>query len=145
NVYIPIVHGSSHSASSLDSKLVSIFPFSESESVTDIANLTITLNTSYPDVWQKLFNGSTNTNVTASVSGNEIKINCTEGVIDKIYLPVIDDVISSDLYVGVITATATLGGGLWVSGEGTDIMAMGSRVANIPSSAAASAIISFRI
>ncbi len=139
NVYIPIVHGSSHSASSLDSKLVSIFPFSESETVDDIANLTITLDTEYPEVWQKLFNGSTNTNVTAYVSGNEIKINSTE--IDKIYLPVIDDVISSDLYTGLITATATLEGGLWVSGEGTDIMAMGSRVANVPSSDSATAIV----
>ena len=139
NVYIPIVHGSSTSASSLDSKLVSIFPFSESETVNDIVNLTITLNTSYPDVWRKLFNGATNTNVTAYVSGNEIKINNTE--IDKVYLPVIDDVISSDLYVVVITATATLGGGLWVAGEGTDIMAMGSRVANIPSSENATAIV----
>lgn len=139
NVYIPIVRGSSTSTSSRDSKLVSIFPFSESETVDEIVNLTITLHTEYPEVWQKLFNGSTNTNVTAYVSGNEIKINSTE--IDKIYLPVIDDVISSDLYVGVITATATLGGGLWVSGEGTDIMAMGSRVANVPSSDSATAIV----
>ena len=142
NVYIPIVNGSSTSASSLDSKLVSIFPFSESETIDDIVSLNITLDTDYPDVWRKLFKGSTNTNVTATVSvDDKIKINSTEGVIDKIYLPVIDDVISSDLYVGVITATATLGGGLWVAGEGTDIMAMGSRVANIPSSATATAIV----
>jgi hypothetical protein len=33
------------------------------------------------------------------------------------------------------------GSGLWVAGEGTDIMAMGSRVANIPSSANATAIV----
>ena len=80
-----------------------------------------------------------NSNITGYVSGNEIKINSTE--IEKIFLPVIDDVISSDLYTGLITAAAILEGGLWVSGEGTDIMAMGSRVANIPSSAIATAII----
>jgi hypothetical protein len=73
---------------------VSIFPFSESETVDEIVNLTITLHTEYPEVWQKLFNGSTNTNVTA-----------------------------------------------YVSGEGTDIMAMGSRVANVPSSDSATAIV----
>jgi hypothetical protein len=137
NVYIPIVHGSSHSASSLDSKLVSIFPFSESETIDEIANLTITLDTAYPDVWADIL--VNNSNITGYVSGNEIKINSSE--IDMVYLPVIDDVISSDLYVGVITATATLGGGLWVSGEGTDIMAMGSRVANVPSSEAARGIV----
>ncbi len=137
NVYIPIVHGSSISTSSLDSKLVSIFPFTESQTVDDIANLNITLDTDYPDVWAEILVNTDN--VTAYVSGNEIKINSTE--MEKIFLPVIDDVISSDLYTGLITAAATLEGGLWVSGEGTDIMAIGSRVANVPSSATATAIV----
>ena len=137
NVYIPIVHGSSHSASSLDSKLVSIFPFTESQTVDDIVNFTITLDTDYPDVWDDILVNTDN--ITASVSGNEIKINSTE--MEKIFLPVIDDVISSDLYTGLITAAAILEGGLWVSGEGTDIMAIGSRVANIPSSNATTAIV----
>ena len=137
NVYIPIVRGSSTSTSSLDSKLVSIFPFTESQTVDEIANLTITLNTAYPDVWDEILRSTDN--VTASVSGNEIKINSTE--MEKIFLPVIDDVISSDLYTGMITGSATLEGGLWVSGEGTDIMAIGSRVANIPSSNATTAIV----
>ena len=137
NVYIPIVNGSSTSASSLDSKLVSIFPFTSSQTVDDIANLTITLDTDYPGVWDDILRSTDN--VTASVSGNEIKINSTE--IEKIFLPVIDDVISSDLYTGMITGSATLEGGLWVSGEGTDIMAIGSRVANVPSSTAATAIV----
>ena len=137
NVYIPIVHGSSTSTSSLDSKLVSIFPFTESQTVDDIVNFTITLDTDYPDVWDDILVNTDN--ITASVSGNEIKINSTE--MEKIFLPVIDDVISSDLYTGMITGSATLEGGLWVSGEGTDIMAIGSRVANIPSSNATTAIV----
>jgi len=137
NIYIPIVHGSSISASSLDSKSVSIFPFAESQTVTDIAVLSITLDTAYPEVWDKIL--VNNSNITAYVSGDQIKIEST--AIEKIYLPVVEDVISSDLYTGVITGTATLQGGLWVAGEGTDIMAIGSRVANIPSSATASAIV----
>ena len=79
-------------------------------------------------------------NITGYVSvDDKIKINSTE--MEKIFLPVIDDVISSDLYTGMITGSATLEGGLWVSGEGTDIMAMGSRVANVPSSNATTAIV----
>jgi hypothetical protein len=116
---------------------VSIFPFTESQTIDDIANLTITLDTDYPDVWDDILVNTDN--ITASVSGNEIKINSTE--MEKIFLPVIDDVISSDLYTGLITAAAILEGGLWVSGEGTDIMAIGSRVANVPSSATATAIV----
>ena len=137
NVYIPIVHGSSHSDSSLDSKSVSIFPFAESESVTEIAIINITMDTDYPDVWRKILKSTDN--ISARVSDDD-KIEIGSRDIQEIYLPVVEDVISSDLYTGVITGTAILQGGLWNEGEGTDIMAIGSRVANIPSSADARAI-----
>jgi len=62
------------------------------------------------------------------------------------YLKLPDQTASGSLHAGMISCTVEDpdggddGDDLWVSGEGTDIMAMGSRVANVPSSANATAI-----
>ena len=66
---------------------------------------------------------------------------------DAQYLKYPNQTASVPLYAGMISCSAedpdgTGGGsGLWVAGEGTDILATGSRVANIPSSATATAIV----
>jgi len=149
NLFIPIVNGSSCSKSAICSEAMAIYPYLYNDSI-NVTWVNVTLDTRYPKLWDDtLFNASTvlaelnlqDTDV--GVVNNQIYINNTA----QRYLKYPNQTASEPLYAGMISCSAedpdgTGGGsGLWVAGEGTDIMATGSRVANIPSSATATAIV----
>jgi hypothetical protein len=128
---------------------MAIYPYLYNDSI-NVTWVNVTLDTRYPNLWNDtLFNASTvleELNLQATDVGvdinNRIYINTSVP-----YLKYPDQTASEPLYAGMISCSAedpdgTGGGsGLWVAGEGTDIMATGSRVANIPSSATATAIV----
>jgi hypothetical protein len=149
NLYIPIVNGSLHSKSAIGSETMAIYPYLYNDSI-NASWVKITLDTKYRELWDDtLFNASTVRpdlnlqNTTVEFGDNKIYINNTA----QRYLKYPNQTASEPLYAGMISCSAedpdgTGGGsGLWVAGEGTDIMATGSRVANIPSSATATAIV----
>jgi len=148
NLFIPIVNGSLHSKSAIGSETMAIYPYLYNDSI-NASWVKVTLDTRYPKLWNDtLFNASTVRpdlnlqNTTVEFGDNKIYINNTA----QRYLKYPNQTASEPLYAGMISCSAedpdgTGGGsGLWVAGEGTDIMATGSRVANIPSSATATAI-----
>ena len=151
NLFIPIVNGSLHSKSAIGSETMAIYPYLYNDSI-NASWVNVTLDTRYPKLWKDtLFNASTvleelnlqYTDVGVDIANNMIYINNTA----QRYLKYPHQTASEPLYAGMISCSAedpdgTGGGsGLWVAGEGTDIMATGSRVANIPSSATATAIV----
>ena len=150
DLYIPIVNGSSRSKSAIGSEAMAIFPYLYNDSI-DVTWVNVTLDTRYPNLWDDtLFNASTvleELNLQDTEVGvddnNRIYINNTA----LMYLKYPNQTASEPLYAGMISCSAEdpdgVGGasGLWVAGEGTDIMAIGSRVANIPSSENATAIV----
>jgi hypothetical protein len=149
NLYIPIVNGSSHSKSAIGSETMAIYPYLYNDSI-NVTRVNVTLDTRYPKLWKDtLFNASTVLeelnlqDTTVEFGDNKIYINNTA----PRYLKYPTQTASEPLYAGIISCSAEdpdgVGGGsgLWVAGEGTDIMAIGSRVANIPSSENATAIV----
>jgi hypothetical protein len=151
NLFIPIVNGSLHSKSAIGSEAMAIYPYLYNDSI-NVTWVNVTLDTRYPQLWKDtLFNASTvledlnlqDTDVCVDIADNKIYINNTA----QRYLKYPHQTASEPLYAGMISCSVedpdgTGGGsGLWVAGEGTDIMATGSRVANIPSSATATAIV----
>ena len=151
NLFIPIVNGSLHSKSAIGSEAMAIFPYLYNDSI-NVSWVNVTLDTRYPKLWgDTLLNASTvleelnlqDTDVGVDIDDKKIYINNTA----QRYLKYPTQTASEPLYAGMISCSAEdpdgTGGGseLWVAGEGTDIMATGSRVANIPSSATATAIV----
>ena len=151
DLYIPIVNGSLHSKSAIGSEAMAIYPYLYNDSI-NVTWVNVTLDTRYPKLWNDtLFNASTvladlnlqDTDVGVDFVNNKIYINNTA----QRYLKYPHQTASEPLYAGMISCSAEdpdgTGGGsdLWVAGEGTDILATGSRVANIPSSATATAIV----
>jgi hypothetical protein len=151
DLYIPIVNGSSRSKSAIGSEAMAIYPYLYNDSI-NVSWVNVTLDTRYPKLWNDtLFNASTvleelnlqDTDVCVDIADNKIYINNTA----QRYLKYPHQTAYEPLYAGMISCSAedpdgTGGGsGLWVAGEGTDILATGSRVANIPSSATATAIV----
>ena len=143
NIYIPIVHGSSSSKSAIGTESIAIEPYEYLDTLGDIENVTVTLDTDYPEVWWGLLGDYIDQGM-VSISNQTKKIYITT---DVRYLKLPNQTASGPLHAGMISCSvedpdgAGGGSGLWVAGEGTDIMAMGSRVANIPSSANATAIV----
>jgi len=148
NLYIPIVNGSSRSKSTIGSETMAIYPYLYNDSI-NVTWVNVTLETRYPKLWDDTLFTSTvldELNLQATDVGvdvnNRIYLNTSVP-----YLKYPNQTASEPLYAGMISCSAedpdgTGGGsGLWVAGEGTDIMATGSRVANIPSSATATAIV----
>ena len=149
NIFIPIVNGSLHSKSAIGSESMAIYPYLYNDSI-NVTRVNVTLDTRYPKLWNNtLFDASTVRpdlnlqNTTVEFGDNKIYINNTA----QRYLKYPNQTASEPLYAGMISCSAedpdgTGGGsGLWVAGEGTDIMATGSRVANVPRSATATAIV----
>jgi hypothetical protein len=151
DLFIPIVNGSSRSKSAIGSETMAIYPYLYTDSI-NVTWVNVTLDTRYPKLWKDtLLNASTvladlnlqYTDVGVDIANNMIYINNTA----QRYLKYPTQTASEPLYAGMISCSAEdpdgTGGGssLWVSGEGTDIMATGSRVAHIPSSATATAIV----
>jgi hypothetical protein len=150
DLYIPIVNGSSHSKSAIGSETMAIFPYLYNDSI-NVTWVNVTLDTRYPELWSDtLFNASTvladlnlqDTDVGVDIVNNMIYINTSVP-----YLKYPNQTASGPLYAGMISCSAEdpdgVGGasGVWVAGNGTDIMAIGSRVANIPNSTNATAIV----
>ena len=86
NIYIPIVSGTSFSVSSLDSKSLNIFPLDTETPINDPGHVTITMDTNYPGVWDKILVNTDDT--TVDVSGDVITIE--SDVIEQIQLPEIE-------------------------------------------------------
>jgi hypothetical protein len=147
NIYIPIVYGSSSSKSAIGTESIAIEPYEYLDTLGDISTVNVTLDTDYLELWN-------NTLLSPSVRANLDFSGTVEFGSDKIYintsvpyLKLPNQTASGPLYAGMISCSLEDpdggggGSGLWVAGEGTDIMAIGSRVANIPSSANATAIV----
>jgi hypothetical protein len=66
-IYIPVLLGSLTSFSSMETQSIEIAPLSQSNTVTGINWARITLDTSYPDVWEQLL-ASTGTEETSTAS-----------------------------------------------------------------------------
>jgi hypothetical protein len=144
DLYIPIVNGSSRSKSAIGSEAMAIYPYLYNDSI-DVTWVNVTLDTRYPKLWSDTLLDDLHLQDTdvGVVNNMTIYINNTA----LMYLKYPTQTASEPLYAGMISCSAEdpdgVGGcsGLWVAGEGTDIMAIGSRVANIPSSANATAIV----
>jgi hypothetical protein len=147
NIYIPIVYGSSSSKSAIGTESIAIEPYEYLDTLGDVLNVTVTLDTDYPEVWEDtLLSPSVlaDLDFSGTVEFGSDKIYITS---DVPYLKLPNQTASGPLHAGMISCSLEdpdgggAGSGLWVAGEGTDIMAIGSRVANIPSSANATAIV----
>jgi hypothetical protein len=142
NIYIPIVNGSSSSKSAIGAESLAIKPYEYLDTLGDIDNVTVTLDTDYPEVWWGLLEEYIDQGM-VSISNQTKKITITT---DVAYLKLPDQTASGSLHAGMISCTVEdpdggeEGDGLWLAGEGTDIMATGTRVANLPSSANATEI-----
>jgi hypothetical protein len=146
NIYIPILNGSSLSKSAIGAESLAIKPYEYLDTLGNISNVNVTLDTDYPELWN-------DTLLSSSVLADLSFSGTVEFGSDKIYintsvpyLKLPDQTASGPLHAGMISCTVEDpdGGGdgdvLWTAGEGTDIMATGSRVANVPSSENATAI-----
>ena len=143
NIYIPIVNGSSLSKSAIGVESLAIKPYEYLDTLGNISYVTVTLDTDYPEVWWGLLEEYIDQGM-VSISNQTKEITITT---DVPYLKLPDQTASGSLHAGMISCTVEDPDGgdddddLWVAGEGTDIMAMGSRVANIPCSENATAIV----
>jgi hypothetical protein len=143
------LNGSSLSKSAIGVESLAIKPYEYLDTVGNISSVSVTLDTDYPEVWE-------NTLLSSSVLADLDFLGTVEFGSDKIYLntsevPYLklpDQTASGPLHAGMISCTVEDpdgggdgGGDSWEYGEGTDIMAMGSRVANVPSSNTTTAIV----
>jgi hypothetical protein len=69
-IYIPVLLGSLTSLSSMETQSIEINPLSQSYSRTNIKSVTITMDTDYPEVWERLLAG-TGTQGTAVAKAND--------------------------------------------------------------------------
>jgi hypothetical protein len=84
DIYLPIVNWSSTSTSSRGIVSLQFYPYTKTSITEQIDNVTITLDTNYPEIWKKLLTDVNTTNTTAYVSADNkivIESNATEVVI----------------------------------------------------------------
>lgn len=74
-IYIPVVNGSSSSISSMETESLEIKPYTQTSIRPKIKYVNITMDTKYPEVWQKLLADVNTSYTTAYVSANKIIIN----------------------------------------------------------------------
>lgn len=87
-LYIPIVHGSSSSTTSMETKSLEIKPYTEISAETNVTSINITMDTNYPEIWRELLADANTSSITTFVSeDNRIIINCTSSAMRNITFP----------------------------------------------------------
>jgi hypothetical protein len=140
DIYIPIVNGSSLSKSAIGVESIAIKPYEYLDTLADISNVSVTLDTDYPEVWWGLLEDYIDQGM-VSISNQSKKIYINTSVP---YLKLPNQTASGSLHAGMIYCSVEDpdgggnggggGGGDWHYGAGEDKVAHGSLWDNIPSS-----------
>ena len=101
-IYIPVLIGNLTASSSMGTESIEIKPLSQSYSRTKIKEVTITMDTAYPEVWNQLLVGTSTSDTTVQVDLDEGEIIITSTVVEQISFPA-RDVTADALYAGLAT------------------------------------------
>jgi hypothetical protein len=110
DIYIPVVSGTTSTTSlktSMGTESLTIFPYTETITTTDIECVNITLTTNYPEVWEELLADVNTSETNATVVGNMIYINST--ATKRIMSPVTEPSTYADIYAGMLHFSTTMG------------------------------------
>jgi len=101
-IYIPVLVGNLTASSSMETESIALRAMSQSYSRTKIEEVTITIDTAYPEVWDQLLVGTSTAGTTVSVDLDQSKIVITSTIVQQISFPA-GDVTADALYAGMAT------------------------------------------
>ncbi len=105
-IYIPVLTGNLTSLSSMETQSVNIKPLSQSNTVTRINWAKITMDTSYPDVWEQLLGAASTPNTSVVIDHNKRQVVIESTAIRQISFPS-GAVVTEALYAGMIRFSTT--------------------------------------
>jgi len=106
-IYIPVLTGNLTASSSMETESIALRPMSYLYSRSKIEEVTITIDTAYPEVWADLLVGTDTDDTTVSVNLEQSQIVITSTAIEQIGFPT-GEVTADALYAGLATLSTTL-------------------------------------
>lgn len=101
-IFIPVLTGNLTASSSMETESIALRPMSYEYSRTKIKEVTITIDTAYPEVWEQLLAGTDTDDTTVSVNQTQSQIVITSTAIEQIGFPT-GEVTADALYAGLAT------------------------------------------
>jgi len=106
-IYIPVLTGNLTASSSMETESIALRPMSYLYSRSKIEEVTITIDTAYPEVWEQLLAGTSTDDTTVSVNQTRSQIVVTSNATEQIGFPTVE-VTADALYAGLVTLSTTL-------------------------------------
>jgi len=138
NIYIPILNGSSISKSAIRVESLAIKPYEYLDTLGNISNVSVTLDTDYRELWEDTLLSSSvveNLSFLGTVEFGSDKIYINSSALPYLKLP--NQTASVPLHAGMISCTVENpdgGSDLWHPGGGSGHLAHGTLWEDIPSS-----------